>query len=129
MNCYKSLKVGLKLGLEFWLPLVLLGLAFWVGGGCVMDGILSQPNQRESHLKVETQSVKKRQTLILFIKAEIDKDSGVSRVEVKTASKALKELRFEFPVTKASLVEAAIAKELGLLPEDIRNVMHYQTKL
>ncbi|WP_017745528.1 hypothetical protein [Scytonema hofmannii] len=129
MNPYKGLKLGLKLGLEFWLPLVLLGLAFWVGGGCVMDGILSQPNQRQNHLKVETQSVKQQKTAVLLIKAEIDKYHGVSRVEVKTASKALKGLKFEFSVTEASQVETAIAKELGLPPEDIRNLMHYQIKL
>ncbi|KAF3884957.1 MULTISPECIES: hypothetical protein [Nostocales] len=129
MNRYKSLKLGLKLGLEFWLPLVLLGFVLWVGGGCVMDGILSQPDHGESHLKVEMQPIKPRQTLRLFIKAEIDKQRGISRVEVKTAYKAVKGLTFVFPVTEASQVEAAIAKELGLLPEDIRSVMYYQKKL
>jgi hypothetical protein len=129
MTPYKGLKLGLKLGLEFWLPLVMLGLAFWVGGGYVMDEILSQPSHRDSHLKVEAQSAKQRPKSIIFIKAQIYKNSGVSKVEVKTVSKALKELRFEFPVTENSLVEAAIAKELGLPTEEIRNLMHYQIKL
>ncbi|GAA6621393.1 hypothetical protein [Scytonema sp. NUACC26] len=129
MTPCKGLKLGLKLGLEFWLPLVLLGLTFWVGGGYVMDEILSQPYKGDSRLKVETQSVEQRQKSILFIKVEIYKKSGVSKVEVKTVSKALKELRFEFPVTEASLIEAAIAKELGLPTEDIRNLMYYQIKL
>lgn len=38
------LQVLYRLGLEFWLPLPLLGLGFWTGGGLVSDQVLSHPN-------------------------------------------------------------------------------------
>lgn len=126
MNPYKGIKLGLKLGLEFWLPLLLLGLAFWVGGGLVMDALLSQPSYREKHLTVDTRSAKQRKTVVLAITAKIDLRQGVSRVAVKTASKTLKQLEFEFPVTEFSQVEAAISYELGLPVEDVRKLVQYQ---
>lgn len=38
------LQVLYRLGLEFWLPLPLLGLGFWTGGGLVSDQVLSHSN-------------------------------------------------------------------------------------
>lgn len=122
------MKQVLKLGLEFWLPLPFLGLFFWIGSGFVTDRILSRPNQTESPLKVEIQSAKQQKTIILSITADIDKRQGVSRVKVKTASKALKELKFEFAVTDLSLLETAISQELSLPVEDVRNLMQYRIK-
>ncbi|WP_017314436.1 hypothetical protein [Mastigocladopsis repens] len=120
------IKILRSLGLEFWLPLPLLGLAFWVGGGVVMDGILSRSGQSTNPLKVETLSVKQPRTIVLSIIAEIKKHQGVSRVRVKTASKTLKELEFEFPVTELSQLEAAISQELRLPIDDVRKLMRYK---
>lgn len=114
------------LGLEFWLPLPLLGLAFWVGGGFVMDRILSRSHQPTNPLKVETLSAKQPRKIVLSITAEIKKHQGVSRVRVKTASKTLKELEFEFPVTELSQLEAAISKELQLPIDDVRKLIRYE---
>ncbi|ARV60338.1 hypothetical protein BZZ01_18405 [Nostocales cyanobacterium HT-58-2] len=122
------LKILRSLGLEFWLPLPLLGLAFWVGGGFVMNGILSSSHQPTSPLKAETLSAKQPRTIVVSITAKIKKHQGVSRVRVKTASKLLKELEFEFPVTEFSQVEAAISQELRLPISDVRKLMHYTTE-
>jgi hypothetical protein len=127
MTLDKGLKLGLKLGLEFWLPLPLIGLAFWMGGGFVMDGILSRSNQT-TYVKSDTQVPQKRKTVILSITVDIDEHQGVSRVKVKTASRALKELEFEFPVTEVSQVEAAVSQELGLAINDIRQLMRYHIR-
>jgi hypothetical protein len=51
---------------------------------------------------------------VLGILAEIDKEQGFTKVEVKTANSVLKQLEFELPVTDLSLVKAAITQELGL---------------
>ncbi|MEC4812969.1 MAG: hypothetical protein SAK29_06810 [Scytonema sp. PMC 1069.18] len=127
MTPYKGFKLGLKLGLEFWLPLPLIGLAFWMGGGFVMDGILSRAKPT-TYVKNNTELPQKRKTVILSITADIDTHQGVSIVKVRTASRSLKELVFEFPVTEASEVEVAISRELGLEIEDIRKLMRYQIR-
>lgn len=115
-----------SLGLEFWLPLPLLGFAFWVGGGFVTDKILSRSYQTTRYLTVDTQLVNQPKTIVLSIQASVNKRQGVSRVKVQTASRALKELEFEFPVTEFSQVEAAISQELGLPFEDVRKLTRYQ---
>lgn len=112
-----------SLGLEFWLLLPLLGLAFWVGSGFVMDGVLSRTEQTTKYLKVDSQSVKQSNRTVVSIEAEINELQGNSRVKVKTDSSVLKELEFEFTVTELSELEAAIAQELGLPVEEVRRLM------
>ncbi|MBD2774186.1 hypothetical protein [Iningainema tapete] len=128
MHQSKWFQILRSLGLEFWLPLPLLGLAFWVGGGLIMDGILSRPDQSTRYLRVETKLAKPK-IIVLSIKAKINQRQGTSSVYVKTASSALKELEFEFPFTEFAQVEAAISKELGLQPEEVRKLIHYQSSL
>lgn len=43
-----------NLGLEFWLPLPLLGFGFWVGGSLLTDAMLSQPSQPRLQLQLST---------------------------------------------------------------------------
>ena len=113
-----------SLGLEFWLLLPLLGLVFWVGGGLVTDQMLSRSGPSKPPLqagKMEGQPEK----MVLLIKVEINRRQGLSKVKVKTANSALKQLEFEFPVTKLSQVEAAIGQELGLSPKRVRKLVSY----
>ncbi len=117
-----------SLGLEFWLPLPLLGLAFWVGSGFVMDGVLTRSNQTTKYLKVDFQSAKQPSRTVLSIKSEINKRQGISRVKVKTDSSVLKQLEFEFPITNLNQLEAAISQELGLPVEDVKKLMQNQTE-
>ena len=114
-----------SLGLELWLPLPLLGLVFWVGGGLACDQMLSRSYGTAKQLQANTQLEEPSKT-VLSIKVEIKRRQGFSKVKVKTANSALKELEFEFPVTKFSQVEAAIGKELGLSAEQVRKLVHYQ---
>ncbi|RUR74878.1 hypothetical protein PCC6912_50560 [Chlorogloeopsis fritschii PCC 6912] len=119
-------KILHSLGLEFWLPLPLLGLAFWVGSGLVMDWVISRSNQTTKYLKVDYQSTKEPNIIIMSIKAEINKSQGISRVKVKTVSSVLKELEFEFATTELSQLEAAISQELRLPIENVRELMKNQ---
>ncbi|MFN6572644.1 hypothetical protein [Dendronalium sp. ChiSLP03b] len=116
-----------SLGLEFWLPLPLLGLAFWVGSGFLMDGILSRTHQTTKYLKVDSQLVQPNKT-VASIEAEINEYQGISRVKVKTNSSVLKELKFEFAITEFNQLEAAISQELGLPIEEIRKLMQIKQK-
>ena len=115
-----------SLGLEFWLPLPLLGLVFWIGGGLVTDRMLSHSYRPKVHIQANMPLQGQPQKMVLAIKVEIYKQQGFSKVKVKTANSALKQMEFEFPVTEFSQVEAEISQELGLSAEHIRMVARYQ---
>jgi hypothetical protein len=116
-----------SLGLEFWLFLPLLGIAFWVGGGFVMDRVLSRPDLMQQYLKGDAKLAHKSETKVVSIKAEINQQEGFSTVTVGTASSVLKELVFQFPVTQASEIEDAISKTLGLPREEVSKRVLYTT--
>lgn len=118
-----------SLGLEFWLPLPLLGFAFWVGCGLVTDQLLSRPYGIAAQLKASPQLVEVHLAVdVLVILAEIQKSQGFTKVQVKTTDSVLKKLEFQFPVTQVSSVEAKIAQELKLSPENVRKLVRYQIK-
>ena len=60
--------------------------------------------------------------------AEIEKEQGFTKLEVKTTSSVLKKLEFEFPVTELSMIKALIAQELGLSPENVMMLVSYRIK-
>lgn len=120
------LKTLKSLGLEFWLTLPLLGVAFWLAGGIVTDRILSRSYESSQQLQANTKLQGKSAKVILAIKVEINYNQGISRVRVKTANSALKQLEFEFHVTDVAQIETAISRELGLNIEQIRQLIHYQ---
>jgi hypothetical protein len=122
------LKTLRSLWLEFWLPLPVLGILFWLGGNMVTNQVLSRPYTTVSKLQADTQQEVKLFVTVLLIKAEIDKNEGLTRVTVKTTDPELKKLEFEFLVTEASQVEALIAQKLGLYPTDVRRLVRYQLK-
>jgi hypothetical protein len=116
------------LWLEFWLPLPLLGIIFWFGGNAVTSQVLSRPYSTVSKLQADTQQEVQLSLTVLVIKAEIEKNEGLTSVEVKTADPELTRLKFEFPVTEVSQVEEAIAQKLGLSREDVNKLVRYQVK-
>ncbi|NMG09729.1 hypothetical protein [Brasilonema sp. UFV-L1] len=64
----------------------------------------------------------------LGILAEIDKEQGFTKVEVKTADSVLKKLEFEFSATELSSVKTMIVQELGLSAEDATMLVSYRVK-
>jgi hypothetical protein len=116
------------LWLEFWLPLPLLGIIFWFGGNVVTSQVLSRPYSTVNKLQADTQQEVQLTVTVLVIKAEIEKNEGLTSVEVKTADPELTRLKFEFPVTEVSQVEAMIAQKLGLSREDVKKLVRYQVK-
>ncbi len=114
------------LGIEFRLPLPLLGLIFWVGGGLVSDRELSHSYNSRLVFQADTQQEGRMARRVRSIQVEIKKHQGVSRVKVQIVNSALKELAFEFPFTELSQIEAAISQELGLSPEYVKKLVRYQ---
>lgn len=117
-----------SLWLEFWLPLPLLGISFWLGGSWLTNQVLSRPYTTVNTLQANVQPEVQVSFVVLFIKAKVEKSEGLTFVEVRTADSALKALEFEFPVTELYQVEASIAQELGLSREDVRKIARYQVK-
>jgi hypothetical protein len=116
------------LGLEFWLPLPLLGLLFWLGGGAIINYAIERPQETVAQLQASTQLEVKVPVAIVSIEAELRRDQGFSKVEVRTANPNLKKLEYEFRTLEFSQVEAAIAQELGLTAEQIRPLIRYEIK-
>ncbi|MGF1676464.1 MAG: hypothetical protein ACFCUV_22710 [Rivularia sp. (in: cyanobacteria)] len=79
-------------------------------------------------LQPNTQMQVHSQVKVLGILVEIEKQRGLTKIEVNTANSALKELEFEFPVTQLNSVKAMIIQELGLSRENVRILVSYRIK-
>lgn len=62
------------------------------------------------------------------IKAEIQREQGLTSVEVITANNSLKKLYFVFPTTEVKRVEALTTQILNLSSEDVRKLIRYQVR-
>jgi len=65
-----------SLGLEFWLPLPLLGLAFWWGGGLLTDRMLSRSYDPMIQLQADTQMEGQPPKTVISINVEIKRRQG-----------------------------------------------------
>jgi hypothetical protein len=116
------------LGLEFWLPLPLLGLLFWLGGGLAINDAIERPQETVAQLQASTQLEVNVPVAIVSIEAEIHRNQGFTKVDVKTANPNLKKLEYEFRTLEFNQVEAEIAQELGLSVEQVRPLIRYDIK-
>ncbi|AFY81886.1 hypothetical protein [Oscillatoria acuminata] len=128
MSNSKWFKLLQSLGLEFWLPIPLLGVIFWGGSSWTADRVLSNnysidhPLQSNTHQSLELNL----QVKVISIEAEIHLRENFTEVQVNTADSSLTELRFEFPVIEVTAVEQAIIEKLGLSREDVRKLVRYR---
>ncbi len=117
-----------SLGLEFWLPLPILGLMFWVGSHSVAEWAMGRPQTTDIGLQASQQLQTQIPVSIVAIEAEIHRQRGFSKVVVKTANPALKKLEYEFPLLEFGQVEAAIAHELGVARTQVQSRIQYEVK-
>lgn len=113
-------------GAEFWLPLPFVAIAFWFGTNILMAQELRQPQPTETKLQADTQLKATVSINILLINAIINRQQGVTQVEVKTTEPILKRLELELPMTNTNQIEAAIAQELQLSRQDVRQLVRYE---
>lgn len=116
-----------SLGLEFWLPLPLLGVGFWAISGWLVDRDLSRSSQNVRELQI-SQSAPSPSENILTIKVTIDRDRKVSQVEVKQATKIFQKREFELTTTELSQIETEISKKLGLSAEQVKQLVRYKIR-
>lgn len=121
-------KQASSLNLDFWLLLPILGLAFWIGGELISNQVLSRPYGIVAELKAEQSTKIELLFTVEVIQVLIDKNRGVTQVEVKTNDSELKKLKFEFPITEFEQLERKIAKELGLSKQNVKKLARYQIK-
>lgn len=118
----------MRLGIEFWLPLPLIGLIFLLGTGWLTHQVLSYTYDTNTQIHADSQhqidfSVS---VAVMSIEAAIDRRDNITEVRVYTADSVLKEMEFEFPVTEFAQVDAAIAQALGLPLLAVKQLIRYR---
>lgn len=115
-----------SLWLEFWLPLPLLGVLFWLGGNSSIDYILTRPFTTASTLKLlaDPPTQINLSPATMSITVEIDKLRELTRVEI-ISIETTKKVKFELPVTEISQIETSIAQKLKLSREEVRKSTNY----
>lgn len=113
-------------GAEFWLPLPFVALTFWLGSNFLMAQELRQPQLTETKLQADNQLKATVSINILLINAVINRSQGLTQVEVETSESILKRLELELPTTDTNQIEEAIAQELKLPRQAIRQLVRYE---
>ncbi|MEY4518418.1 MAG: hypothetical protein RLZZ499_1017 [Cyanobacteriota bacterium] len=128
MSSSRWLQKASSLNLDFWLLLPLLGFAFWIGGELISNQVLSRPYGIIAQIEAEQSTKIELSFTVEVIQVLIDKNRGLTQVEVKTNDSELKTLKFEFSITEFEQVERKIAQELGLSRENVQKLSRYQIK-
>ncbi|MBV6622887.1 MAG: hypothetical protein KI793_08040 [Rivularia sp. (in: Bacteria)] len=123
------LKFLKSLGIEFWLPLPLLGLGFWVVGGWLTEQTLTN-SYNNNVLPLQTTQQDYRYGIV-SIKVKIYPDKGISLVTVKKAINQIIATKYEkseilLNATDIPSVEAEISNELGISRAKVRRMMRYR---
>ncbi|MGF1480157.1 MAG: hypothetical protein ACFB4I_11800 [Cyanophyceae cyanobacterium] len=113
------------LGLEFWLPLPLLGFAFWGSSGLLTNRslIFSKRSVEPFEIVPVTAQSSPR---TLYIKVIVDRNRNLSQVRVKQATQIYQRQEFELATTELEQIETVISQRLGLSPEKVRRLSRYQ---
>ncbi|MFN6564037.1 MAG: hypothetical protein RMY28_030185 [Nostoc sp. ChiSLP01] len=114
------------LGLEFWLLLPLVAIAFWFACSFLAAGQLSQSYSTEKKLQSDTQLEAHLSVNVLLINATVNRTQKITQVEVETADPILKRLELELPTIELGQIEVTIAQELGLPRQDVRKLVRYE---
>ncbi|MFQ3616771.1 MAG: hypothetical protein SNJ57_11560 [Cyanobacteriota bacterium] len=112
----------------FLLTLPAVGALFWLGTGWLNQRVLGQSYRLPSQIILPNpQQVELTLRLtVVSIDVEIDQSEGTSEVDVQVRGSTLQSLEFEYPLTDYATVERAIAQELNLPPDQVRQLMRYR---
>lgn len=124
MRRFQWLRFLGSLGIEFWLPLPLVGLGFWL----IIQFITAQ-NLRLSTYSDRKLEVNQNQPSpseqILSIKVRVDRQSNSSQIKVNQTTSVIQQQEFKIPITELDRLEIAIAKKLDLSVEQVRELIYY----
>ena len=115
------------LRLEFWLPLPLLGLAFWL-----VSGLMTDRSLQHSQLPVEsyqiTTNTEQPEDRVLWIKVIRDSDRNMSQIKVKRATQVYEQQDWAIATTDLVEIETTISQKLDLPLDRVNQLLRYQTK-
>lgn len=124
MRRFQWLRFLGSLGIEFWLPLPLVGLGFWLIIQFVTVQNLSLSSYSDRKLEVN-QNQPSPSGQILSIKVIVDRQSNSSQVKVKQATNIIQKQEFTIPTTELEFLEKAISKKLNLSVEQVQELIYY----
>ena len=113
-----------SLGIEFWLPLPLIGMVFWLIIQFITAQNLGLSDYSDRKLEVN-QNQPSPSGQILSIKVKVDRQSNSSQVKVNQTSSVIQQQEFKIPITELDRLEMAIAKKLNLSVEQVRELIYY----
>jgi hypothetical protein len=113
-------------GAEFWLPLPLVALAFWFGSSVLTAQELQRSQPTETKLQADTQLKAVVSVNILLINAVINRNQNMTQVKVETAESVVKRMELELATTNPEQLEEAIANELQLSRQEVRQLVCYE---
>lgn len=113
-------------GAEFWLPLPLVAMMFWLGSNVLTAQELQQSQPTATKLQADTQLKAVVSVNILLINAVINRNQNTTQVKVETAESVLKRMELELATTDPGQIEAAIATELQLSRQEVRQLVRYE---
>jgi CYTH domain-containing protein len=125
MRRFQWLRFLGSLGVEFWLPLPLIGLFFWLIIQFITAQNLRLSNYSDRQLEVN-QNQPSPTGQILSIKVRVDRQSNSSQVQVQQTTSVIQKQEFKIPITESERLEIAIAKKLNLSVEQVRELIYYQ---
>lgn len=125
MRRFQWLRFLNSLGIEFWLPLPLIGLVFWLIIQFITAQNLRLSNYSDRQLEVN-QNQPSPTGQILSIKVRVDRQSNFSQVKVQQTTSIIQKQEFKIPITELDRLEIAIAKKLNLSVEQARELIYYQ---
>ncbi|MBH8572246.1 hypothetical protein I8752_04185 [Nostocaceae cyanobacterium CENA369] len=128
MSRPRWLQFLINLGLEFWLPLPLIGVFFWLSTGLIAHQVLSYTYDTTAQIHADSKhQIQFSVSLaVMSIEALIERRDKLTEVKVYTADSVLKQMEFEFPVTEFAQVDAAIAQALGLPVTAVKQLIRYR---
>jgi hypothetical protein len=124
MQRFQWLRFLGSLGVEFWLPLPLVGLGFWLIIQFVTAQNLRLSNHSDRQLEVK-QNQSSPTGQILSIKVKVDRQSNSSQIQVQQTTSVIQKQEFKIPITESERLETAIAKKLNLSVEQVRELIYY----
>ncbi|MGL5881610.1 MAG: hypothetical protein ACRC2V_28105 [Xenococcaceae cyanobacterium] len=124
MRRFQWLRFLGSLGVEFWLPLPLIGLVFWLIIQFITAQNLGLSDYSDRKLEVN-QNQPSPSGQILSIKVKVDRQSNSSQVKVKQTTSVIQQQEFKIPTTELARLEMAIAKKLDLSVEQVRELIYY----
>lgn len=113
-------------GAEFWLPLPLVAVVFWLGSSILTAQELQQSQPTTTKLQADTQLKAVVSVNVLLINAVINRNQNTTQVKVETTESVLKRMDLELATIDPGQIEVAIANELQLSRQEVRQLVRYE---